>query len=284
MAKPAKDFYSKQGLGVYRRWTHHIPVKGGGAIQRRRVRAARSEITLKDDISTKVPIKTLRRVACEGFQGILVASQRPCCRAECQACCPKPDSGHFHDTMECSTSTYTTCKEIRLEPLSDVDPTPIGRGALAHEGSRLGALAAVGDFMAVETECDEMPWWLVLVTGKAQTVPNGYTCPNLHCDVEFEYPRLGQAVMVKRLRPAATGRGADSTRFFEVDTTLLPFLIPCHLIRVGKIKLLQQAASRVRLARACSSSNSSNAGAVQYELKAEIKSKIYERCRIWGTT
>ena len=38
MTKTKKDFYSKRGTGVYRRWTHLIPVRGCGAIQRHRVK------------------------------------------------------------------------------------------------------------------------------------------------------------------------------------------------------------------------------------------------------
>ena len=158
------------------------------------------------------------------------------------------------------------------------------------QGSQLGAAAAVGDFMAIETESDEAPWWLVKVVKTAQNVPGHYTCPDLHSDVEFEYPRGKQAVMVKRLRPATTGRGGDSTRLFELDTSLRSFLVPCHLIRVGKIQLIESAVPRVRRsARSASSSSSggaggSGSGAAQYELKAETKAKIYERCRCWGTT
>ena len=200
------------------------------------------------------------------------------------ACCPEPDS--FHDVTECQTSTYTQCREIQLEPLSSTDPTPLDRGSLAMEGSQLGAAAAVGDFMAIETESDEAPWWLVKVVKTAQNVPGHYTCPDLHSDVEFEYPRGKQAVMVTRLRPAATGRGGNSTRLFELDTTIRPSLIPCHLIRVGKIKLIQSAAPGMRRsARTASRGGGGGRGAAfQYELKAEIKAQIYERCRCWGTT
>lgn len=256
-------------------------MRGAGAVQRRRVRGAKSEITLKDDIKTKFPIRSIRRAASQGFPGILYASKRPCCRAECQAC--MPNDKHFHDFGECKTTAYTTCQEIRLEPNSTQPPTPSDRGALAQEGATLGTTARVGDFMALETESDETPWWLVRVVKPAASIPTKYKCPNLHCDVSFDYPRNKKGLVVQRLRPAVTSRGADSTTLFEVDTTLKAFMVPCHLLRVGKIKLIERSGPRrtqPRRGRAPATAPT----AAQFELKAEIKAQIYERCRCWGDT
>ena len=279
MTTPKKDYFSKKGTGVYRRWTHLIPMRGAGAVQRRRVRGAKSEITLKDDIKTKFPIRSIRRAASQGFPGILYASKRPCCRKECQAC--MPNDKHFHDFGECETTAYTTCQEIRLEPNSIQPPTPSDRGALAQEGAALGTVARAGDFMAIETESDETPWWLVRVVKPAASVPTKYKCPNLHCDVAFDYPRNKQGLMVERLRPAVTSRGADSTTLFEVDMTLKAFIVPCHLLRVGKIKLIERPGPRRTQPRR-GSAPATAAAAAQFELKAEIKAQIYERCRCWG--
>jgi len=180
-------------------------------------------------------------------------------------------------------SSYTTCQEIQLQPASTQDPTPSNRGALALEGASLGVEAAVDDFMAVETESDETPWWLVRVVAVAAEVPNGYTCPSLGGDVSFEYPRNKMAVLVRRLRPATTGRGADSTRHYSLDMTVEPFLVPCHLLRVGKIKLKEQAVAlprRSSRSTATIATTASSSGA-RFELKAEVKGQIYERCRCW---
>ena len=56
MTKPKKDFYSKRGTGVYRRWTHHIPVRGRGAIQRRRVKVH----TITTTTTTTTTTSTIR--------------------------------------------------------------------------------------------------------------------------------------------------------------------------------------------------------------------------------
>ena len=115
MTTPKRDYYSKRGTGVYRRWTHHIPVRGRGAIQRRRVKVhtpnptttnnnnrnnniiithhrhhhqtAKTEITTREG-AFKVAIRTIRRVVSQGYAGLLFASKRPCCRKECSACSP----------------------------------------------------------------------------------------------------------------------------------------------------------------------------------------------------
>jgi len=291
MTKPSKDLVDKKMQGVYRRFSHLIPMQGAGAVQRRRVHTAKTEITEKDDVHQKVPIRTLRRVATQGYEALLYASQRPCCRAECKSCSPGLEDSH--EFGECTTSSYTTCKEIQLEPLSWDAPTLHNRGTLALEGKAIGSNATVGEHMAVETESDETPWWLVEVTGLVRPVPNEYDCPDLHCDVEFEYPRHGHGVMVRRLRPATMGRGKDSTRLFEVDTTLPPFLIPTHLIRVGKIQLLNRGAPPARRFTRAALNGGGGGGegggggggtGIQYELKAETKAKIYERCRCWGDT
>ena len=86
-------------------------------------------------------------------------------------------------------SSYTTCQEIQLTPASTEDPTPSDRGALAREGASLGTQAAMDKFMAVETESDETPWWLVRVVAVAAEVPNEYECPSQ--GVMFAFNTLG---------------------------------------------------------------------------------------------
>ena len=44
-------------------------------------------------------------------------------------------------------------------------------------------------FMAVETESDETPWWLVRVVAVAAEVPNEYECPSQ--GVMFAFNTLG---------------------------------------------------------------------------------------------
>ena len=217
----------------------------------------------------------------EGFGGLLFASKRPCCRKECSACSPKDTQPH--KPQLCAMSSYTTCQEIQLQPASTQDPTPSNRGALALEGASLGVEAAVDDFMALETESDETPWWLVRVVAVAAEVPNGYTCPSLGGDVSFEYPRNKMALLVRRLRPATTGRGADSTRHYSLDMTVEPFLVPYHLLRVGKIKLKEQAVALPRRSSRSTATNATTASSsrARFELKAEVKAQIDERCRCW---
>ena len=137
----------------------------------------------------------------------------------------------------------------------------------------------------METMSDETTWWLLRVEALEAIVPIGYVCPDLSCDVELDYPRLKQAVLVSRLKPVLTGR-SPSTRMFELDTSLVPFLVPCHLLRVGKIPLKSmplrsQPRRSTSSTESSSSSTSSEARSMRFELPVASKAAIYERCRIF---
>lgn len=266
-----RDFFSKKGHGMYRRYFHLIPTKGQGAVKRHSVQHAESNIC-EAGTTTAFKIRSIRRVACQGFRGLLWASERPCCDPNCP--CMGGGSEGRHSFTACNRSPYTKCKQIQLEPLSGAAPTPT-RGALASEGAALGASALVGDVLAVETESDETPFWLVEVTQVAQMPPLNYSTPDI-LGVQFEFPRLKQVIEVRRFRPATTGRGESSTRQFEYDASVGPFFIPCHLLRVGKIELRRYEMPAQRETR-----GSSQAPAlIRHELRAEDKAHIYERCRI----
>ena len=89
---------------------------------------------------------------------------------------------------------------------------------------------------------------------------------------------------MRRLRPATTVRGLDSTRYHSIDMTVEPFLVPCHLLRVGKIKLKEQAVAPPHRSIRSAATNATTeppSRSSHFELKAEIKAQIYERCRCW---
>lgn len=65
LEKPSKDFYSKEGAGVFRRFFHFVPVQGRGSVNRRLVQKAESAIVQKGTME-RVKIRSLRRVASSG--------------------------------------------------------------------------------------------------------------------------------------------------------------------------------------------------------------------------
>jgi hypothetical protein len=207
LSKPSsKDFFAKEGHGVYRRFFHHISVTGRGAVNRRLVKKAESGVHRKGTLE-KVKIRSIRRVAGTGFPGLLWASKRPCCDYTCP--CMGGGAEGRHDFSGCKTSVHTKCVEIQLEPITSVSPTPTTRGALAVAAARLGSEAAVGDVLAIETESDETPFMLVIVTRTAEVVPENYETPN--SDIIFHYPEGVKAIEVKLFRPSKTARGECST-------------------------------------------------------------------------
>ena len=272
----SQDYYRKKGAGVYRRFHHYIPVKGPGAIRRGSVHQAKALIC---EIGTliKVKIRSIRRVASDGFRGILWASRRPCCRPSC--ICTGAGGG-LHSFKDCKTSVYTTCKQIQLEPVSTVAPSPV-RGMLAQAGQALSEVAKVGDIMAVETQSSETQFWLIQVTQEACCVPTNYNCPLRESgDAIFDFAaRNAHAIEARRLRPITTARGANSTRVFEIDEKLPPFLVPGHLVRMGKVVVAQSQAPPPRRGRSAAAVVQVPVGKGLYEISAATKARILELCR-----
>ncbi len=273
LGKPkSKDFFQKEGTGVYRRWFHYIPVQGRGAVDMKSVRKTQPGAFLKGT-NEKVPVRKIRRAAGTGFPGLLWVSKRPCCDYTCP--CMGGDDGR-HDFARCRTSEHTKCQEIQINPVSAVPPTPTTRGALALVALRLGAEAETGDILAMETESDDSPFWLVQVTRPVMPVPLGYVQPHA-LGIDFDFPSENRAIEVRRFRPAITARGECSTTMFELDGTTGPFLVPCHLLRVGKIELRRLEAAPVRALRGGRGSNVPT----RYELSQSDKAHVYEQCRIF---
>ena len=271
LGKPkSKDFFQKDGKGVYRRWFHYIPVQGRGAVDLKLVRKTQPGAFLKGT-NEKVPVRKIRRAAGTGFPGLLWASKRPCCDYSC----PCMGGDGRHDFARCRTSEHTKCQEIQINPMSAVPPTPTTRGALALVALRLGAEAETGDVLAMETESDETPFWLVQVTRPTMPVPHGYSSP-LALGIDLAFPSENRAIEVRRFRPAMTARGECSTTLFELDVTTGPFLVPCHLLRVGKLDLRRIEAATVRALRG----GRGSAVPTRYELSPSDKAQVFELCRI----
>ena len=179
-------------------------------------------------------------------------------------------------------------KQIQITPVSAVDPSPT-RGALAAEGAQLGTDVQLSEVMATETQSDEVSFWIIKVVGLAQEVPPDYVCPltsSKDIDVIFEFPRAEKATMAVRFRPVVSRRGDSSVRKLEEDPSIQPFLVPCHLLRAGKLKL--KAVSIVppphkrAPGRSCRrQSGAGGAPPVSCELSAADKAQVLERRRVF---
>ena len=140
--------------------------------------------------------------------------------------------------------------------------------------------------MATETQSDEVPFWIIEVVGKEQAVPLDHLCPLIaadHFDVIFEFSRGKIALLARGLRPVVTLRGEPSLRLLEIGLSITPFLVPCHLLRLGKLKLKLKE-STIAPPRTSAGLNASGALALasvsRYDLKAADKALVSERCRV----
>ena len=263
----SKTLVQKKGKGVFRRWFHHIPGRGHGAIQRHLVHkaldgGARYLTASGKCLAEKLKIRKVRRVVSQGFTSRLLASARPCCDStKCSACTGDPVN---RDPRKCKRSEFTTCREIQIAPRTS-HAAASTRGALAIEGASLGSSAFAEEVMATETDSDESKFWLIVVDGPSEVVPKDYVCPDLGCEVKFDYSRGKKAVKARRFRPVVSGNGDASTRRFQEDVSLGAFFVPCHLLRMGKIKLADEKSDiepKVRL------------------LSATDKATVLEECRV----
>jgi hypothetical protein len=233
------------------------------------VKVAASEVCLYGT-NTRIKMRSLRRVASAGFDGVLYGSERPCCKAHCS--CMGGGDGR-RNFAQCNSSPFTKMVQLQLEPLSRSEPTPT-RGAIAQEGFQIGEAASVNDFVVFETETEDIPFIIGQVTKKAAVPPTGYKVP-IDLGLDFDFPRLKLALEVQRLRPVKTARGESSTCLYEVDSITTPFLVPCHLLRIGELRL-QRSEVPTRRTRSGGSGPT-----YQYKLEASAKATIYERCRIF---
>ena len=236
----SRDFFQKKGGGVYRRFYHHMPMKGTGSLSRFRrfVRGCNSTLTETEGRAKRL-ISKIHRAINNGYDNHLMVSERPCYSPSCSC------KGMKYSL--CNRSAKTTCVQIELDPSSDDrTPAPVS-GALAETAYRIADEAVEGDLMAMETESDETVYWIVQATKSSAEsppapAPANYKCPKLGSDVEFDYGRSiaqnrPKYIEVRRLKPQTTRRGQDSVRLLEIDSQTPPFLVPTKLLREGKLKL-----------------------------------------------
>ena len=81
------------------------------------------------------------------------------------------------------------------------------------------------------------------------------------------------AVLVQRFRPAATGRGEDSSFYYDLDTTVDASLFPSHMLRakvepdVTDARVRVQGQGLVTLPRA--------------KMTAAMKKDVNGKCRVY---
>ena len=80
----SRDFFQKKGGGVYRRFYHHMPMKGAGSLSRFRrfVRGCNSTLTETEGRAKRL-ISKIHRAINNGYENHLMVSERPCYSPSC---------------------------------------------------------------------------------------------------------------------------------------------------------------------------------------------------------
>ena len=161
------------GKGVFRRWYHHIPARGRHSIKRQIAKAKDGKnITLEKNSSTAFPISSMHRA----MSNNMYEYHLHCATRSCYSC------------TECKKGKYTRC--IRSEEDKASELVPWLKGRCSHElqevvveartvekdqyshaglvelGNSVFDAAAEGEILALESQSDDQPFWLVRLVKK----------------------------------------------------------------------------------------------------------------------
>mgnify|MGYP001273920408 CR=1 FL=1 len=295
---------NKKGDGVYRRFVHHIPTKGIMSVRRDRVQTVNSKFYHAKENAGKgvaIPgIKEIHRMAAPGYPDVFKVSKRPC--PYCEHCM----AGNFD---ACETHEDTKVMEARLDPPNTPDPNPCD-SALANQGRIMGSNAKKGEFLAIETESDVVPWMLVRAEqdGAREISTEALEAnPSLGGEITFEFREDSHdrlAIRAVPLRPVENsyGAGGYSTTMFIIDERDEPMEVPCYLLRKDNVTLKEvrgasepnetaesrggrtwkRKRKRKRDGSSLSIAPDAKDPRVIYMLDGNTKAEILRRARVWS--
>jgi hypothetical protein len=285
-AQPDAWFFNG-GKGVYRRWYHHIPSRGQHSIKRQIAQAAKdSNLTLQHNVGTPFPISSMHRaMRNNGYRYHLHCSTRSC-----------------YSCLECKQGRYTQCvqseadkksganwllgrcshelKEVIVQPRS-VDNEQYSYGCLLQRGNSVFDGAEAEDILALESQTDSEPFWLVRVVEKHSVLGReevwGEWGANIVCK------RGAKAIKVTKLMVTSS----QATNTFREDTERRQFFVPAGLLRmvvpIQKDYLVVKegrTSSRCRAAvRAVAGDSGSDQLVRYYELGKKGRHEVSVSCR-----
>jgi hypothetical protein len=246
---PAEAWYwnassERDGSGVYRRWYHHIPVRGPDKINRRIAHAAEGQNVSDEKTNLPFQIRRTGRVLTTGFDYHLYCANRSCyscteCRAgnfsECL--CSKADAEDAHNQWGGRGRSSHELREVIVEPRT-IEKDQYSHVRLLEEGQLVFKDSSVGDVLAMESQSDSEPFWLVRVIAKHDRLDTQKQFEEWGASIKCA--KGGKAVEVTKLMPSS----AAAANTFCEDETGKRFFVPASLLRVGQLQLAKKIAKR----------------------------------------
>jgi hypothetical protein len=301
LSEPQGNFFWKED-GVYRRWYHHIPIRGAGSINRVVREAADGDnITLLSDSRTKFPISSIHRVMTQGWSNHLYAACRSC--YTCGSCSNGEYVGSVDGEGGGSAITRQNCvpcassrndkasgisfldgqcshelKEIIIESKSAQD-NQYTRLGISDIASRVFNEAEKGHILAMETQSDTEPFWLVRVVERHEQL----ACDSTFEDwgVEFNCKQGERALTVTKLfvsSPTSTNAFCDhvNARYLQVPAALLRV---SDLVNSGKMLQTEVAVRSSRSRASARAIVGDSSKQFIYEFKAGARQHVVLKCR-----
>ena len=252
-ATPVIDFYKAgTGDGIYRFWYHEMPMRGVGSIQRNFPHAAEGKnLTVCKEghsgYNEQFQIGNMHRAVTQGWPRTLHCATRSCfsCRQcdgtsgddnymKCETSKADADAGLPYQKGQCSHELV----EVQVHAKTEVKDA-YTRGKLVENAAAIFDSAQHGDILAVETQSNSEPFWLVRVAKKHKRLKDVKTIDA--AGVKLRCERGSDAVEVTKMMissPLATNTFCD-------DLQVQRLFIPKDLIRVGNLEkvMTRKAAS-----------------------------------------
>ena len=307
LAKPDSEFFWKED-GVYRRWYHHIPVRGPGCINRtiRKSPKDKDNITTlptKDRRRKKFPISSIHRAMTTGYDQHMYVSCRSC--YTCEEC----SQGNYVKAGEVEVEgeggwgtapgNVVACENSRADRDAGID---ILNGRCSHElvqviieaqsaqtdvytrhsilaeADKVFETAQPGHIVAMETKSNIEPFWLVRVVEKVESLGESSTFDDW--GVKLKCDKGGRALIVTKLMLSSL----DASNTFNDHVAKLQITVPAALLRVGDLvgkKLMQEKEVAVRStrSRAAVRATRGDTSDKYYALKQEARQEIVLKCR-----
>ena len=278
-----RQFFQTDGTGVWRRLYHHIPARGKGSIVRRIREAASSSpnITLRSDSSTGFPIGMAHRTVTSGFDMVAFCATRSC--YSCVECKKGNWSGCLQSKADQRNGVHWLegmcsheLKEVVIEAKSAQVEQYTSRSCYTQLAGPVYVAAEPGDILAMESQADAEPFWLVCVVQKFDELEEPKSFEGF--GGEFRVAAGSKAVEVMKIGLSSS----QTTRVFSVDEHKRKFCVPAELLRLRLIEGTHYKEREVRRShrgRAAAQGAEGGAAVPVYELQDGARNEIAMVCR-----